>query len=267
MTAEERSTETLQQPVAARVFGASVIGPLHVRLGLPCQDACSSFRSLGGESTVIAVADGLGSAARSELGARVAADVSCATAGEILDRPGAQESLWDVVQAAAAAARGALEKRAADDGVALRELATTLIVVATRGDGLAIAHIGDGAVVAEDGSGLLLVSAPGESEYANEVTPLTSQDWKDSLRIVSLVAGIRSLAVFTDGCQRAALRKRATGYEPHEPFFKPIFTYAHKLGSVNDGDAEVRALLSSPKVSGNSDDDKTLVVAALQSRV
>jgi hypothetical protein len=265
VTAEGRSSEALQETVAARIFGASVIGPLHVRLGLPCQDACS-FRSLEGESAVIAVADGLGSASRSEVGAQLAVEAACRTATEILERPGPEESLGDVVKAAVTAARSALEQRVGEDGVDLRDLACTLIVVAVRRDRIATAHIGDGAVVADAPPGLLLVSAPGDSEYANEVTPLTSDDWESSLRIIPLVVSVRSFAVLTDGCQRAALRKVRYGFEPFEPFFSPIFAYARGLADTAEGDEEVRALLSSAKVRGNSEDDKTLVVATIQRR-
>ena len=56
--------------------------------------------------------------------------------------------------------------------------------------------------------GLKLLSGPGESEYANEVSPLTRKRLEQSLRLSSMVSGISGIMVFTDGCQRAALRKR-----------------------------------------------------------
>jgi hypothetical protein len=140
-----------------------------------------------------------------------------------------------------------------------------MIVVAVRASQISVAHIGDGAVVAESSEGLQILSAPGESEYANEVVPLTSREWRDCLRVVPNVDGVRCLAVFTDGCQRAALRKSLEGMEPFRRFFDPIFSYASELENPNDGQEEIRSLLSSRKICENSEDDKTLVLAVLGS--
>jgi hypothetical protein len=54
--------------------GASVIGPRHLELGEPNQDAMALTGCRGG--WIAAVADGLGSRTRSDLGARRACQVS-----------------------------------------------------------------------------------------------------------------------------------------------------------------------------------------------
>lgn len=246
-----------------RIVGSSVIGPLHVQMNLACQDACA-FEAFPIGSAVIAVADGLGSAARSEIGARVAVGAAVRKAKEMLTAPMRDDlSMGAVTQAAVHSAREALEQQAIEEQCKLSDLACTIIVVALCQGVLSVAHIGDGAVVAKTRAGLRMISAPGESEYANEVMPLTSNGWEESLRIVCSVTGVECLAVFTDGCQRAALRKLQDGFQPFDRFFEPIFSYARDLEDANKGEAELRALLSSKKVCDNSEDDKTLVIAVV----
>ena len=66
-----------ETPAAVCIFGSSVRGPMHYENGLPCQDA-SAFDIIHPHSVVIAVADGLGSAARSDVGAEAAVRGGCA---------------------------------------------------------------------------------------------------------------------------------------------------------------------------------------------
>jgi len=248
------------------IFGASVIGPLHIQNGIPCQDACA-FAALSSGYGVIAVADGLGSASKSEMGAHLAVDTAVATAKEFLAnqkfetaRPG------DLVRETVIAARKALESKAGEAQWELRDLACTIIVVIILDDMMAVAHIGDGAVVAKTADGLKLISGPEQSEYANEVVPLTSKEWEKSLRIVPQVSGARGAIVFTDGCQRAALLKSQNDLKPYEGFFAPLFAYAEELNDLKEGEEEIKTLLSSKKICANSEDDKTLVMAILKGK-
>ena len=111
---------------------------------------------------------------------------------------------------------------------------------------------------------LSLISSPGESEYTNEVVPLTSKEWQDSLRIASGESPIRGIAVFTDGCQRAAFRKEEDALVPFEGFFTPVFNYARKVTDAATGASEIAELLASAKLCEHSDDDKTLVVGVVE---
>lgn len=164
---------------------------------------------------------------------------------------------------AAAAARAALEDLAVREDWPLRDLACTILVLVATAQEIATAHVGDGAVVALTGDGLEIASAPGESEYCNEVVPLTSPDWREALRVGVRSADVRGVAVFTDGCQRVALRKTAAGYEPHDGFLAPVFSYAAELADLAEGTAEIGNLLASAKLAAVSEDDKTLVIGIL----
>jgi hypothetical protein len=174
-----------------------------------------------------------------------------------------QVPLEEMVRSAIWSARKSLELKSVEQQWTLTSLACTMIVIAFKGDGLAVGHIGDGGVVGQTQDGLRLLSSPGESEYTNEVVPLTSSEWMESLRVLPTVPGIKCVAAFTDGCQRAALRRSNDKLEPFEGFFAPIFSYARELPVYGEAEGEIKALLSSKKICDNSEDDKTLVVAVL----
>jgi protein phosphatase 2C-like protein len=126
---------------------------------------------------------------------------------------------------------------------------------------VAVAHIGDGAVVVDSQRGLELLSGPGDSEYTNEVEPISSFRWPRNLRRFGPIEHIRRVAVITDGCQRAGLSPR--GERPHSGFFEPLLRFASAVTSLSDADSEVARLLAGPKMSEHSDDDKSLAIAVL----
>jgi len=245
------------------LFGASAIGPLHVEKELPCQDACA-YKVFGSAAGVLAVADGLGSAPHSDVGAQAATNAVIAYAQSALSDTQAEALPLDVLaREAIKSARAELEKLAAENHYKLRHVACTIIAVVFRGGRVAIAHIGDGAVVGRTDAGLTVLSAPGETEYINEVVPLTSDDWEQALRVSQAAAGVQCLAAFTDGCQRGILLKGPNGPEPFAGFCNPLFSYAEKLDDLQKGEADVRTFLLSAKMANLSEDDKTLVVAVL----
>lgn len=232
----------------AVVVGASVAGPSHVRRGAPCQDAFRVHQDDG--VLVIAVADGLGSAGRSHDGAAAATDAAVVRAAEL----GA-----DPCRAAiegAVAARDALDKLACVEDCEIRDLACTLIVVVSAGR-VAVAHVGDGAAVGMRDGEPYVISPPAESEYVNEVDSLATGDWIDHVRPVVCVDDVDGLAVFTDGCQHAGVRRGVA----HAAFFAPLFDYVRGGRAAED---ELEALLRGDKMSEHSDDDKTLVLADLR---
>lgn len=245
------------------IIGASVAGPLHVQTGLPCQDACR-FGVLPGGFGVIAVADGLGSAPMSDLGARVSVEAAVSLAERVFGQNTPKHTdLTSLSRRMMYAARDSLEETALREGQPLNSFATTLITAVFLRDRIAVAQIGDGGSVARIGGALTLLSSPGSSEYANEVTPLTSENWIEELFVSGEYAGTECVAVFTDGCQRSALSRTAGSYEPFDRFFNPVFSFALSVRDSAQATEELIEFLSSKKVSEHSEDDKTLVVAVL----
>jgi hypothetical protein len=251
---------------AWRVVAASVAGTSHLAGGLPCQDA-HGWRIEPGDVLLVACADGAGSAARSDEGARLAVDAALAALAAVLGAAGvpADEAGWGrLLHSAFYAARGTVAACSAAHGEALRAFATTLSVAVASADWLAVGHNGDGFVVATDRAGALeLLAAPARGDYANEVAFLTGPDGLDHVTIVARPAGdVTGLALSTDGLLRLALELPAA--TPHAAFFTPLFGFARGGDDgLDEGalDAELAEWLASPAVGGRTDDDKTLVLA------
>lgn len=225
------------------IVGASAVGASHARQETPCQDAFAERTFEDGFA--IAVSDGMGSAAAAALGARIAVDAA------VIDA--------DDAETMARAARAALEAHAAEAGVAIGDLACTFLAICLRDGHATIAHVGDGAIVGLDPSGnLRLLSAPENGEYVNETTPLTSDRWREALRLGHLDEACTVYAAFTDGLAHAALT--AAG-EPHPGFWNPLVAALRRIEDVGSATAALQALLAGPKLAEHSDDDKTLVLA------
>jgi hypothetical protein len=229
-----------------------------VRRGVACQDA---FAVAGGSRLLsIAVADGLGSVARADEGARAAVDAAAAAGAALLSHP-MEASLETVARRMMSVARAQLGKLAKRRRCAIRDLACTLAITAVRDDTICVAHIGDGAVVAQTSCGLSTVSAPENSEYVNEVCPLTSRVWRSHVRVSPVVSGVSAIAMITDGLSRAAFRPDGS---PHDGFFVPLIEYARECADHESACKDIERLLAGPKLGEHSDDDKTLVLAVLR---
>lgn len=238
------------------IVGASATGASHVRRGTPCQDALCVLER--GTSFAIALADGLGSAARSDLGASIATAAAASRALRLADGDPAEAALAAVV-----AARDALEVCAGIGAIPLRDLGCTLIVAAGGERGIGIAHVGDGAVVGRAGGGWAVLSPPGASEYLNETDPLTGDGWEGCVRWMSVLEDVDALALFTDGCQHAGIRSDGTAHRAHGGFFDPLFRFASSGVDSDDAAMGLHRLLAGKKLGEHSDDDKTLVLAVL----
>jgi protein phosphatase 2C-like protein len=244
-------------PAAAwRVLGASVRGTSHARTELPCQDA-HAWRRLPGGAVALAVADGAGSAAHAEAGARAAA--TAAMDSLVSSAPAVVEGDWTAaLDHALGAALVAVEAEAKQREVEMRELNTTLIACVVTAESVAAAQVGDGAVIVADGEAMRALTAPTSGEFANETVFLTSGGAVDAAQRASWRGSAKHLAVFTDGLQGLALKHPAR--TPHEPFFAPLFAFASEARDVRDGEEQLAAFLAGPRVTARSDDDLTLVL-------
>jgi hypothetical protein len=248
------------QPKTWNVAGASVIGSSHMKLGLPCQD--SHDYAVQDEFLLAAIADGAGSAAKAEIGSRTAANAARAHLLDLLSNttPDAKTS-EQAVLGAIEAARRALEEVALRDSVSLREFATTLIVlIASRGF-IAVAQIGDGGVVGCLEGELKTLTRPPIGEYINEVTFLTTDNYRDHIQLAANNPCPEQIAAFTDGLQMLALQY--PDGQPFGGFFKPLFNLISEGGEDKKLIAQIEEFLGSTRLNERTDDDKTLLLAAL----
>lgn len=247
---------------AWQVIGASVQGTSHLERNVPCQDA-HLCRTLPSGELLIAIADGAGSAARSDEGATLAVQRAIALLDCALrDAPPEDEAAWRALMTQAfAGAREAIVQHAGQEASPLRDFSTTLTCAILSDDRLIVGQIGDGLAVAQDAEGGLISTAqPQRGEYANEAYFLTMPQAGEYVVMQVHRLAARALAVSTDGLLRLALK--LPGYEPHAPFFKPLFAFIAGATDETLATQQLAGFLASPRVCARTDDDKTLVLAA-----
>ncbi|HEX2090959.1 MAG TPA: PP2C family serine/threonine-protein phosphatase [Longimicrobiaceae bacterium] len=254
---------TLAAPVRSwRVAAASVRGAAHARGEAPCQDA-HGWSPLPDGGLVAAVADGAGTAALGEVGARTAVDALVELVRRALEEGGGgadpAAALCDAFPAALAAVRDEAQAR----GVDLSALATTLVAAVATPERTVAAQVGDGAIVVRDAGGSIRSLEVGgrRGEYLNETVFLTSPGALDPLPSMTWEAPASHLALLTDGLQLLALRLPAG--TPHPPFFEPLFRFVEQEPDAGRASERLRAYLASPKIGARTEDDVTLLLAAL----
>jgi len=246
-----------------RIYAASAVGSSHLDKGIPCQDACAFHVS--GDVLTAVVCDGAGSAAHSDIGARLIADALARALGERLgaepDLLGAsREEFFEAAADAAAQARASVVERARADGRALGDYAAT--VVAYAGDARRgwFLHIGDGIGVAEAGEGGAgaVVSLPANGEYANETYFLTGEGWREQLRVLEVPAPTARLALMSDGAMPFAMARGNAAL--YAPFIDPVSRYLATVDE-DEGSRALHGTLADPRTHGITSDDKTLLIA------
>ena len=184
-----------------KVVSSSLAGTSHKKKGLPCQDAhCWKLRS--DKILVAAVADGAGSAAISDVGAKIA--VSKAVERILLAEalPTSEDELsWKLLLTKALEeAKTLVEIEANNRQVSVKDLASTLLVAVATPDLVAIAQIGDGAIVISDKQdNILALTTPQSGEYINQTTFLVSHNALNTAQVNIWHGNAANLAMFCDG--------------------------------------------------------------------
>ena len=257
-----------------RVATASAVGASHAKDNTPNQDAVAHrLIEVGhGQVVVAAVADGAGSASRSDEGSRIAADTAVATIVDgINQQPAAafgERLAESLVRDAIKQAKIAVERYGATRGVAARELATTLIVALASDDLLTAAQVGDGAVVAfniDGGDAKTLCDAHG-GEYANETTFITSRSRPHEIADVGHAAGsdYDALALITDGLENLALKMPER--EAFLGFWNPMLNDLAHTDEPEAVPARLLSFISGERVQSRTGDDVTIAIAVRNRR-
>lgn len=243
-------------------IGASMRGSSHEKLNLPCQDA-HYFEHVSPEMILVAVADGAGSAALSDIGATVAVQTAIRELHEFFlatniveDSESIEAAIFDSI----AAAKIAVEVEAKARNENARAFASTLLLAIATHTFVAVAQIGDGGIVIKDKQGNIIgLTIPETSEYINETCFLISPNALEHTQVRVWRGEVEQLALFSDGLQLLCL-KMPEG-TPYDRFFEPLFDFAKKTTDVSKGHSTLREFLSSTKIRSNTDDDVTLILA------
>lgn len=251
-----------------QVAAARKRGSRHEAAGANCEDAYHVVQPAPGV-LVIAVADGAGSVEFAEIGANVAVENGaaqvCAGLAQIAEQTEASlddPAIERILRSAAAAALSAVQAEAATREVDYRQLASTMILAIAHREFVAAAQIGDGATVFADEAGeLFSLTTPISGEYLNETVFLTSNDALQTMQVRVWRGRAAGVAAFSDGLQMLCLKYPE--YEPHNAFFTPLFNFVRNTTDEAAAN-ELTTFLHSERVGQLTDDDITLVLAALR---
>jgi hypothetical protein len=247
---------------------ASQVGTSHLRTGLRLQDAYSCFTCQAGTSPVFIgiVSDGAGSA---EFGGEGAALV-CRSIGSSLrahfkqsqQLPTAADFEYWVDEA-----RDSIYIAASNRGKAARDFACTLVCVVSDGGSSIVAHIGDGCVVTRNADSQIWFAPtwPDHGEYASTTTFVTDQP-SAKLRVSLVTVPVDVVCAFSDGIERLVLD--LTAKEPATKFFAAMAPPVIKSVVIGGKDRSLsdalKEYLAGEAVNARTDDDKTLLIAALK---
>jgi serine/threonine protein phosphatase PrpC len=234
----------------------------------PCQDRLGA--KLFHEKTFIAiVADGAGSAPRGGEGAELVVSAFLDHVSRALEDNEAtlldsnESFLEHTMRKALEGARSALENRASELNVPLRDLATTaLAVVVSSHDGLAM-QIGDGVIaVSEELNDWCPVLWPQHGEFINTTNFLTDDDAISKIESAPLKPSIQDICLSTDGLE--ALILNIADRTAHSPFFSPLFKELHaryETDEFKELEIMLERFINSERVRSRTSDDISIIIA------
>ncbi len=245
--------------------GACSIGSAHIAAGTGCDDAgaCLEVPAPAGPTLIAVVSDGAGTAAHSRMGAKIACSEFCRAAVEYVTQGGQLDHFdSDLADQWLDRVRDRIAHIAEERGSALRSFAATLVGAVIQHETAAFVHVGDGACVLRlaDQPDWTVQSWPSHGEYAS-TTYFVTDDPQPCAKTSLVVGTIEEVALFTDGLERLALDFASTNAFPgfFDPMFRPIRLAGG--GRQRELSRELRTFLDSPRVTGRTDDDKTIILA------
>lgn len=157
-----------------RHYEVNLAGPSHVRLGIPCQDSCAAAVCDG--AVIAAVADGLGSESRSDVGSRVAATTAVAYCEQHLAACEDPDDATAMLRAACYAAYEAVLDEAARLGESPGQMDCTLCLAVFDGRSVSFGQSGDSGLVVAHGDGSYEVVTRMQRDGEGRVFPLCFDD-------------------------------------------------------------------------------------------
>ncbi len=241
----------------------SLQGSSHAADGSACQDShlVRVLRGSNASETLLAcVADGAGSASRSDIGSAHTCEAVAECATRYLESRGDFSQLqFNEVLAWCETIREKLRTAASTHHCKMRDLASTLCVAILAPEGSFFFQIGDGAITAGKNGVYGVVFWPQSGEYANVTNFITSDKFNEHLEFQATTTKISEVALFTDGIERLALNFESQA--PHLPFFNPLFQAVRSSANGDNLAADLGQFLQSDSINNRSDDDKTLILA------
>lgn len=190
-----------------REFHHQVRGRGHLLDATPVQDRVMHVARDGVQ--VMCLADGAGSASRSDIGAQAVVSEGCRLMVERFNGLVGTQDAAGVKIEIVGRLRDRIRQTAELHGCDPADLASTFLCVAVSGDRFLGAHVGDGVIgYLKDGE-LKVASAPDNDEFANQTTFITSSGAVGSMRLFrGSMSGIDGFVLMSDGTAESVYDRR-----------------------------------------------------------
>jgi hypothetical protein len=248
-----------------RVVQARATGTSHVQSDTPCQDrqAVRIVLSTDGATSLISViADGAGSASRSDEGAQLVCDALLELVTAALERSSNLDELDDtIIRSWFAQVRERLRLTCCQGDLEITDLSSTALLAIAGAQQTLCAQIGDGAIVlrANDDSPFEVAIWPQNGQYVNETTFVTDPYAVESVEL-HRADRVDDVILFSDGLERVALDWATK--KPFPRFFAPLTRFVRDATEPGEQlDAQLQSFIASPAINERTDDDKSLIVA------
>ena len=191
----------------------AVQGRGHIKSNTPCQD--KTYYLNENDTSVIALADGAGSASMSHFGAELVTQKICRLLTQQFDIYFNEEDGVAIKRVIVGTLLEGLGKLAQDLDCEVKDLASTLLVAAVKNGKYIILHIGDGVIGYVKNGELKIASHPENGEFVNTTVFVTSKDALSTMKMMKgQLNGITGFALISDGTEASLYNKREKSLAP-----------------------------------------------------
>lgn len=191
----------------------AVQGRGHIKTDTPCQDKVRFFYE--NETSVIALADGAGSATMSHFGAEFVTKKICELLTLQFDIYYEEDDGATIKRVIVGTLIDGLGKLAQDLNCEVKDLASTLLAAAVKNGKYIILHIGDGVIGYVKNGDLKIASHPENGEFINTTVFVTSKDALSTMKMMKgQLNGITGFALMSDGTEASLYNKRERSLVP-----------------------------------------------------
>lgn len=203
----------------------AVQGRGHIKDEIPCQD--KTYYLFENDISVIALADGAGSASMSHFGAEFVTHKICELLTQQFDIYFNEDDGATVKRVIVGILMEGLENLAKELNCEIKDLASTLLVVSVYDGKYIILHIGDGVIGYVKNDELKIASHPENGEFVNTTVFVTSKDVFPTMKIMKgKLNGITGFVLMSDGTEASLYNKREKSLAPA---LKKIMDLSHNM--------------------------------------
>lgn len=190
-----------------KVIQCAVQGRGHIEEKIPCQDKTYCCEKDG--LTVIALADGAGSAKYSHLGAEHIVQYICVDFAKNFDLYFSNDNGASVKKAFNDSIKNQINELAKEIECKPNDLASTLLVAAVKDNRYILLHIGDGVIGYSKNHVINVASNPENGEFVNTTIFTTSRDSLQTMRLLKGNLGlIDGFVLMSDGTEASLYDKK-----------------------------------------------------------